>query len=130
MAWLLDTCIAIDLRDSRGDIVSRVTSLSMRPFISAITKVELEGGVYSNPAHTDRRRRALDVVLGSLEIIDFDSAMADIYGAIVAKHGFNRRKAIDRMIAATAMVHGLTLITSNGADFSDIDGLDLLVWAA
>lgn len=130
MAWILDTCIAIDLRDSRGDTVSRVTSLPTRPLISAITKVELEGGVYADPLHTSRRRRALDAVLVSLEIIDFDSAMANAYGVIVACHGFHRRKVIDRMIAATAIVQGLTLITSNQADFAEIDGLDLLIWPA
>ena len=129
MAWLLDTCIAIDLRDSRGDIVSRITALPIRPLLSAITKVELEGGVYADPAHTDRRRRALDAVLANLDIIDFDSGMADAYGLIVARHGFNRRKVIDRMIAATAMVQGLTLITSNETDFAEIDGLDLLIWS-
>lgn len=128
MAWILDSCIAIDLRDSRGDIVSRVTALPVRPVISAITKVELEGGVYADPVQSDRRRRALDAVLANLEIIDFDSEMADAYGVIVAKHGFNRRKVIDRMIASTAIVQGLTLITSNETDFAEIEGLDLLVW--
>lgn len=130
MSWIIDTCIAIDLRDSRGDAVARITGLPARPVISAITKVELEGGVYHDPVHMARRRRALDLVLRDIEVVDFDSTMADVYGAIVAKHGFNRRKVIDRMIAATAIVRGLTLITSNGADFREIDGLNLLVWDA
>jgi predicted nucleic acid-binding protein len=32
------------------------------------------------------------------------------------------------MIAATALVEGLTLITCNGDDFADGPGLELLVW--
>ena len=40
----------------------------------------------------------------------------------------NRRKIIDRMIAATAMAADLTLITSNGDDFADIEGLKLEFW--
>jgi hypothetical protein len=35
-----------------------------------------------------------------------------------------------RMIAATALVEGLTLITVNGEDFRDVPGLEFLVWEA
>lgn len=56
--------------------------------------------------------------------------MAEQYGTIVTQNGFSRSRIIDRMIAATALVHGLTLITTNGPDFSKIDGLNLLVWDA
>jgi tRNA(fMet)-specific endonuclease VapC len=128
LTFLLDTCVAIDLRDGRGDVVGKVTALSERPYISAVTKVELEGGVYAQPEHTSKRRRAVDALLRRLEVIDFDDDMASRYGVIVSKAGFNRRKIIDRMIAATAIVNNLTLITSNGDDFADIDGLSLEIW--
>jgi tRNA(fMet)-specific endonuclease VapC len=128
LTWLLDSCVAIDLRDSRRDMVAKVTALPTRPCISAITKVELEGGVYSNPALTPLRRSALDAVLRRFDVIDFNSAMAAAYGRIVDRHGFSRRKIIDRMIAATAITNGLTLITTNEADFREIDGLTLLIW--
>lgn len=106
----------------------RIASLQDIPSISAVTKVELEGGVHANPEMSGNRRRALDVLLRRLTIIDFNSYMADRYGQIVAEVGFNRRKIIDRMIAATALVHHLTLITTNGDDFADIDGLKLEIW--
>jgi tRNA(fMet)-specific endonuclease VapC len=128
LAYLLDTCVAIDLRDNRNDTVAKVTSLSIRPKISAISKVELVGGIYANSEFADVRRRAIEAMLRRLSVVDFDSAMATAYGTIVAQTGFNRRKIIDRMIAATAMVADLTLITNNGDDFSDIDGLKLEVW--
>lgn len=128
MAFLLDTCVAIDLRDDRNDTVTKITTLSVRPKISAITKVELEGGVYVDPEFAISRRRALDALLRRLPIIDFSSSLATAYGQIISQTGFNRRKIIDRMIAATALVHDLTLITTNGADFADIDGLKLEIW--
>lgn len=128
MPFLLDTCVAIDLRDSRGETVDKVTALPERPYISAVTRVELEGGVYAQPEFTQKRRQAVDVLLRRLEVIDFNDVMASRYGSIVSKSGFNRRKIIDRMIAATALVEGLTLITSNGKDFADIDGLKLEIW--
>jgi predicted nucleic acid-binding protein len=129
LAFLLDTCVAIDLRDDRNDAVAKIMALPVRPKISAISKVELEGGVFANPAFSDLRRRSMEAVLRRLQVIDFDSEMASQYGRIVAQTGYNRRKIIDRMIAATALVADLTLITTNGADFADIDGLNLEVWS-
>ena len=122
--------MAINLRDSRGDTASRIVALQDIPFISAITQVELEGGVYANPDISTPRRRALDALLRRLTVVDFNSEMAEIYGQIVAKSGFNRRKILDRMIAATAMKQGFILITTNGEDFADIDGLKLEIWQA
>lgn len=54
-----------------------------------------------------------------------DSAAANRYADIVAVTGFSRRKVIDRMIAATAIAHQLTLATMNGADFANVPGLNL-----
>ena len=116
------------MRDSRGDTASRIVALQDIPFISAITQLELEGGVYANPEISAQRRRALDALLRRLTVVGFNSEMAEVYGQIVAKSGFNRRKIIDRMIAATAMTQGYILITNNGQDFADIDGLKLEIW--
>jgi tRNA(fMet)-specific endonuclease VapC len=128
LAFLLDTCIVIDLRDDRNDTVSKIAALAVRPKISVISKVELEGGVYADPELSDLRRRAMTAMLRRLQVIDFSSAMASTYGDIVSQTGYHRRKIIDRMIAATALVSDLTLITTNVDDFADINGLKLEVW--
>jgi predicted nucleic acid-binding protein len=41
-----------------------------------------------------------------------------------------RARALDLMIAATAIEHGLTLVTRNTDDYADIGGLDLYAWNA
>jgi predicted nucleic acid-binding protein len=41
----------------------------------------------------------------------------------VAHAGYSRRKLLDRMIAAQALVHHAVLLTRNVADFSDIPEL-------
>jgi predicted nucleic acid-binding protein len=50
------------------------------------------------------------------------------YLRIVETTGFSRRKVLDRMIAAQALVHRATLITRNAADFRDVPGLQILEW--
>ncbi len=128
MAWLLDTNVVIHLRDGDRAMIDRVASLDGAVLMSVITRVELEGGVYRDPANATIRRARLDVVLGAIPTLAFDSAAADVYGSIVAHAGYSRRKILDRMIAAQALVHRATLVTLNADDFSDIARLELLSW--
>lgn len=128
MAYLIDTSIAIHLRDGDAEIVDRFEQLEQRPFLSVVSRVELEGGVYAKPAFTEQRRLSLDVLFAILPILDFDFEMGEVYGRIIAEKGFSRRKILDRMIAATALVEGLTVITFNARDFKDVPGLDIIEW--
>ncbi|HEV3489657.1 MAG TPA: PIN domain-containing protein [Reyranella sp.] len=60
--------------------------------------------------------------------LPFDDAAADAYGAIVASAGYSRRKLLDHMIAAQALVHRASLVTMNAGDYADVPGLSLLAW--
>ena len=62
------------------------------------------------------------------EVVDFDADMATVYGTIIQRHGFSRRKIIDRMIAATAIARRAVLITANASDFAEIEDLKLEIW--
>lgn len=128
MAFLLDTSVAILLRDGDRATQQRLLSLNEAPAISVVTRVELEGGVHARPEVAQQRRAAVDAILADLQVIDFDDHMAQTYGVIVASAGFSRRKVVDRMIAATALVHGLGLITANPSDFGDVPGLAVEAW--
>jgi tRNA(fMet)-specific endonuclease VapC len=130
LGYLLDTSIAIYLREGFSDFVARVEDLPRKPFLSAVTRVELEGGVYVKADEQHEHRVAVDAMLRLLPVLDFDFEMSEVYGHIVAATGFNRRKVIDRMIAATALAADFILITTNGEDFIDIPNLTLEVWNA
>lgn len=69
------------------------------------------------------------VFVGDLVFKPYDRAAADCYGEIVAAIGFNRRDAIDRMIAAHAISLDATLVTNNLKDFAGIPGLRVVNWA-
>ena len=128
MAYLLDTNVAIHLRDGDHVVTERVAALDDAVLISVVTRVELEGGVYREAAFTPLRRARLDAILAAIPTVAFDDSAAEAYGAIVAHSGYSRRKLLDRMIAAQAVVHRATLVTMNAEDFSGIPGLALLTW--
>ena len=128
MAFLLDTNVAIHLRDGDPTTMQKVAALQSAVLMSIVTRVELEGGVYREPAHAPVRRARLDAMLSAIPALAFDYLAAETYGTIVASAGYSRRKLLDRMIATQALVHRATLITFNPDDFSDVPSLPLLAW--
>ena len=128
MARLLDTSIAVLLRDADTEADDRVNALDDLPLLSVITQVELEGGVVAKPPLQAKRRWAVDLILATFPVLPFEGECVTAYRRIVEATGYSRRKVVDRMIAATALANGLTLVTLNGRDFTDIPGLKLEVW--
>ena len=128
MAYILDTDVAIHLRDRDVAITLRTADLESPILLSIISRVELEGGVYRDPSMSALRRTRLDLMLSTLPVLVFDEAAADAYRGIIEVAGYSRRKLLDRMIAAQALAHRATLVTRNGDDFRDVPGLKLLEW--
>jgi tRNA(fMet)-specific endonuclease VapC len=71
-----------------------------------------------------------EVVLPTMRILDVDLAVATAYGAIRAEvEGRGRPRAdMDLLIAATALAHGLTVVTQNTRHFEGIAGLAVEDW--
>ncbi len=95
-----------------------------RSLLSVVTFAELRHGIERLPA--SKRRKQLDEWLrGELplrfeqRILQVDGAVADEWGRLVARHDVLGRPihAMDALIAATAQVHALTLVTRNTSDF-------------
>jgi len=129
MKWQIDTNVAIHLRDGDEAIETRIARLPTQPVLSSVTRVELEGGVYRDPALTLILRPRVDLLLEELEELPFTASEAAVYGRIVEQCGYSRAKLVDRMIAATAIVASATLITLNPRDFRDIPGLAIEDWS-
>ena len=85
-------------------------------FISAVTEHEL----YSYPHLTPVEVARIDALLTTLTVIDVDSRIAPLSGQLRASYGI---KALDRFIAATALMTGTTLATRNVRDFRRIPTL-------
>ena len=130
MARLLDTNVAIHLRDGDPAVGRRMRELTPRPSLSIVSQVELENGIYAQAVHSAERRAAVDLMLANMTVHPFDADALAAYRAIIAAIGFSRSRTADRMIAATAIARDLRLVTMNGRDFRDIPGLQLEEWTA
>ena len=105
---LIDTCVAIHLRDGDRAVEERVAALETLPVLSVLTRVELEGGIFLTLEFAAIHRANTDALLSRLAILPFDGACADAYAKVLAVTGWSRPKIFDRMIAATALAHDVT----------------------
>jgi tRNA(fMet)-specific endonuclease VapC len=126
---LVDTSVAVALRENVRHVGDRFAQLSTLPSISIVSVVELEGGVAAAEEGRAARRRLLDKIYAALEIIPFGEQEAEAYSRIISELGFSRRLIIDRMIASQALVAGVALATLNPRDFRDIPGLNVEDWS-
>ncbi len=127
MSFLLDTNIVSEWVKPRPDpgVVAWLADVDEdRVFISVVTLAELRHGV----ARMDdgaRRRRIDEWLRQELparfegRVLFIDDAVADAWGRVVVRgEELGRRIGpMDAFIAATAQVHGLTVVTRNTADF-------------
>lgn len=90
-------------------------------FLSVVTIGELRRGIESIRYRGDEQQaQLLEHWLSSVleeysdSILDIDSEIAEIWGRLRAPHPQN---ALDKLIAATALIHDLTVVTRNNKDF-------------
>lgn len=124
----IDTNVAIDIRDGLPAALEALGHLPEPPLLSIVTRIELEGGVFRNPGFSAKRRESLTRILERFAVINITEADVLAYGRIVAAGGFDRRRILDRLIAAQCLTRGATLVTANAGDFADIADLRLHSW--
>lgn len=129
MKWLLDTNVVSE--PCRGQPNRLVTGwLQTKPVddvaISIVTFAELQDGAETNPDPIRRQR-----LLGWIEnevITKFENRVLPLHDEILVdwlrlsrrlRRKRITRDAADMLIAATARVHGLALVTRNVRDFVD-----------
>ena len=125
MRGLLDTSVVVALGQVTAD------QLPDEPLISAVTLAELSLGplVATDPAEAARRQVVLQQAEADFEPLPFDASCARAFGLVAASLRASNRKvrprALDALIAATAVANGLALYTANPRDVVGIEGLDV-----
>jgi predicted nucleic acid-binding protein len=121
---LIDTSVVIDLE--RID----PTALPGEVAVSAVTMAELAAGPHAttDPAERARRQDRLQRAEATFEPLPVDGNVARAYGRVYAAvttagRKARGRRAIDLLIAATALATGLPLYTRNSNDFAGLSDI-------
>jgi toxin FitB len=97
--------------------------------ISVASLAELHFGVLVavDPDERARRAQRLGAIEATFDPLPVDAAVAREWGrlaaAVAERGGQPRRRPVDLVIAATANVHGVPLLTADTADLAIIDDL-------
>jgi tRNA(fMet)-specific endonuclease VapC len=137
MSYLLDTCVISEFRkpQPQQSVIDWLDAqLEESLFLSAITIGEIQKGVTALPA--SKRQRSLQTWLDEViyrydkRILPLDVVALRRWGNLTAQLEKSGRvlPLMDSMLAATALVHRLTIVTRNVDDFADTGVKVLNIW--
>ncbi|HXK33593.1 MAG TPA: type II toxin-antitoxin system VapC family toxin [Dehalococcoidia bacterium] len=128
MKYLVDTDWLADYlaEDDGATFIDRLRDQGLA--LSVVTYMELYEGAIRVELGSDALSR-LDTMANELRIVPVNVRVArrcaHIRSTLRAAGGRVRTRALDLIIAATAIEYGLTLVTRNERDYRDIPGLAL-----
>ena len=129
MAYLLDSDRVIDHLLNIPEAVTLMDRLAEQGLaISVITYLEVYQGTLRSP-DPEKAQDQFEAFLTGVIVLPLSQAVARRYAHL--RHTLKQRKrrihsrALDLIIAATALEHDLTLVTRNTIDYNDIPDLKL-----
>ncbi|HUY31967.1 MAG TPA: type II toxin-antitoxin system VapC family toxin [Pirellulales bacterium] len=129
MSFLIDTDICSAYLKHDPTVVSRVMLHFGGLEVSAITVGELMTWTMRLKAPPARRQGVYDL-LRAAAVLDVTLPVAEKFGELRAALMDQGRRVdeMDLLIAATALVHNVPLVTHNVQDFCNIPGLTVVDW--
>lgn len=128
MSRLLDTDVLVDVLRNRGGARARMAAASPDDLrVSSVAVAELACGarLAREPARADLAWRTL---LEPIEVVPFDAAAAERHAELRLALRSSPIGERDLMVAATAVAHGLVIVTRNLREFGRVPGLQLEGW--
>jgi tRNA(fMet)-specific endonuclease VapC len=129
MNFVLDTDICSAHMRRPAKLAHRFIQYTGQIAVSSVTLAELYAGAYKH-SHVNRLLLLIADLLQEVQVMHFDLACAETFGQVrgtLLQQGISV-PTTDLMIATAALVHNLTLVTHNMADFQNIPGLRLDDW--
>jgi len=126
MSFLLGTNICSEHLRKPAGLSHRFVQHGGRLSISTIVLGELLAWAYRRP-NPDPLLQLIRELRADLQVLPYDEACADQFGRLrgtLIRQGTSV-SPVDLMIASVALVHHLTLVTHNTADFQRIPGIRL-----
>ncbi len=129
MSFLLDTDTCSAHLKRPAGLTSRMVQHAGRLHVSILTVGELLTWAGRRDAPL-RRQEGIGEFLGEVETIPVGEKVAKVFADLRARQLDAGRltPSIDLWIAATAIAHGLTLVTHNTRDYEQVPGLVLTDW--
>lgn len=128
-AYLLDTNVVSELRKPRphGGVVAWLESVDdTQLHLSAVTVGEIQAGIELTREQDSKKAEEieawLELVAATYNLLPMDAKTFRAWARLM--HRKSNTLYEDAMIAATAKVHGLTVVTRNVADFNAL-GLEV-----
>jgi predicted nucleic acid-binding protein len=128
--YLLDTNVVSELRkpNPHGAVVAWLRGVADRDLhLSAVTLGEIQAGIELTREHNTAKADEIETwagqVAGTWNVLPMDGAAFRLWGKLM--HGRSDALIEDAMIAATAKLHGLIVVTRNVKDFKEF-GVKLL----
>lgn len=122
---LIDSDVLIWFARGNARAVAKLRGLADR-YISAVSYMELAQGC-RNKAELKVLQKAFKS--SAHDVLPITQGISDLACALVEKYALSHSVHVaDALIAATAINHGLPLLTANAKHFSVIDGLEVLVF--
>jgi predicted nucleic acid-binding protein len=131
VSFLLDTNICSHYLRTPGPLFHRFQQHLGRLHLSVISLGELYCWTLDRST-SPRHHASLGAFLNDVTVLDTDIGVARKFGEVrsaLIEQG-KAAPSIDMLIAATALVHQLTLVTHNTADFANVAGLQVVDWLA
>ena len=129
MGFLLDTnVLSAQLRNDRR-VHQKIAQYGGRLYVPAVTLAEMFA--WPKLQMSAALRRDAELLLDGLHVLPFDEPIARRFGAVSAalRAAGTPLPTPDLLIAATALEHGLTVVTANRRDFDPVPGLAVADWA-
>lgn len=131
--YLLDTNVVSELRRPRphGAVVGWIQTISDEQLhVSAVTLGELQAGVEITRERDADKAAEIEAWIGRIaglyNVLPLDGACCRAWGRLM--HRRPDDLVIDALIAATAFVHNLTVVTRNVRDFRRLGSTILNPW--